>query len=82
MNPKLNHVYFNQKEVMILSMALAGHIEDLKNTENYDWNDQTKKDRKEMLEAANSAMDKLVKHCGAKRELPPYIDGDEKQFLN
>lgn len=81
-NPKFNQVYFNRREVVALSMALAGMLEDLKETDQQNWNDEALKYRKEIKEAANSAMDKLVKFCGAKRELSPYVDGDEKEFLN
>lgn len=81
-NPNFNQVYFNQKEVVALSMALSGMIEDLSASDNYDWNADALKQRKEMKEAANSAMDKLVKFCGAEKTLPDYKEGDEKEFLN
>jgi hypothetical protein len=82
MNPKFNQVYFNQREVAALSMALAGMIEDLEKSDNHDWNEEALKYRKEMKLSANSAMDKLVKFCGAKRNLEPYNEGDEREFLN
>ena len=78
------NVFIKPNEGKFLSMAAVAMIEQLEDTSKnqlINWNPETRKDFKEMLEAGHSLRTKLIKLGFDMRELPPYIDGEEKDFL-
>lgn len=77
-------LYLKPEEGKFLSMAVVRMIEDLKETSQnqiINWAPDARKQLKEMLTAGESLRQKLVKLGFDMRELPPYIDGDENEFL-
>jgi len=78
------NVFLKPNEGKFLSMAVVAMIEQLReNSQNQiiNWNPEARKDFREMLEAGNSLRIKLIKLGFDMRELPPYLDGDEDEFL-
>ncbi len=72
------------KEVAITQMALSGLIEDLEavsTNPSYPFTPDARKDQKDMLTAARSAMKKLADTSGMEVKLDPYKEGDEDEFL-
>lgn len=71
-------------EVMITQMALSGLIEDLESVSkdpSLPFTPSARKDQKDMLSAAKSAMAKLAATSGKEVKLDPYQEGDENEFL-
>ncbi len=67
-------------------MGLARVMEDInamkhKGYENTPWTPEARKIQADIMKACQSAATKLEKFAGYKCELPPYIDGDEDEFL-
>ena len=56
-------------------------INDTAKNQLLNWNPETRKDLKDMIAAGNSLRIKLKKLGFDMRELPPYIDGEETDFL-
>jgi hypothetical protein len=84
MNPKGEQLYLKPDEAKFISMAVVAMIEQLRDTsknELINWNPDARKDLKEMLTAGNNLSVKLQKLGFDMRELPPYLDGDENEFL-
>lgn len=83
---KVERIFFNPNEVMAIGMGLARIMEDMNamkqgNNVNLPWTPEARKIQKEIMAACVSAAAKLEKFAGYKCELPPYIDGDEDEFL-
>lgn len=79
-----NNLFLKPNEGKFLSMSVVSMIEQIyETTKNpkLNWNPETRKDLKDMLEAGNSLRLKLEKLGFDMRELPPYFDGDEEEFL-
>jgi hypothetical protein len=79
-----NNLFLKPNEGKFLSMAVVALIEQLHATStnpNLNWNPEVRKDLKEMREAGNSLRIKLEKLGFDMRDLPPYIDGEEKDYL-
>jgi hypothetical protein len=77
-------LYLKPDEAKFLSMAVVALIEELNSTSknvNLNWNPETRKDLKDMIAAGSSLKVKLNKLGFDMRELPPYIDGEEKDYL-
>ncbi len=77
-------LYLKPDEGKFLSMAVVRMIEDLQDTsknERFNWTPEARKDLKDMLAAGNSLKIKLLKLGFDMRELPPYEEGDEDEFL-
>lgn len=71
-------------EVIITQMALSGLIEDLEDVSSnpqYPFTPDARKDQKQMLSCAKSALEKIAKTSGRLVQLDPYKEGDEKEFL-
>lgn len=84
MNIKGEQLFLKPDEAKFISMAVVAMIEQLQNTATnnlINWNPASRKDLKEMLSAGSSLKIKLQKLGFDMRELPPYIDGEEKDFL-
>lgn len=65
-------------------MAVVAMVEQLRETSQHqliNWNPETRKDLKDMLTAGNSLKIKLQKIGFNMSDLPPYLDGDETEFL-
>jgi hypothetical protein len=83
---KVERIFFNPTEVSAIGMGLARIMEDMnamkKNGyENTPWTPEARKIQADIMNACRSAANKLEKFAGYKCELPPYIDGDEDEFL-
>lgn len=78
------HLFLKPDEGKFLSMAVVRMVEDLKDTSKnqlINWNPETRKQLKEMLSAGESLSNKLLKLGFDMRDLPPYFEGDENEFL-
>lgn len=72
------------KEVTITQMALSGLIEDIEavcNDPKYPFTPEARKDLKDMLQHARSALSKIAIASGALVKLDPYNEGDEQDFF-
>lgn len=79
-----NQLFLKPDEGKFLSMAVVGMIEDLRQSlqnQSVPWNPESRKDMKDMLAAGESLRIKLKKLGFDMRDLPPYIDGEEKDYL-
>ena len=84
MNIKGEHLYLKPDEAKFISMAVLSMIEQLEDTSKnqlINWNPEARKDLKDMVGAGNSLKIKLQKLGFDMRELPPYLEGDENDFL-
>lgn len=84
MNIKGEHLYLKPDEAKFLSMAVVSVLEQLQETSKnqlINWNPETRKDLKDMVAAGTSLKIKLGKLGFDMGELPPYLDGDENEFL-
>ena len=71
-------------EVVIIQMSLSGLIEDLEavsGNQNYPFTPYARKQHREMLASAKSALAKVAAVSGKLVQLDPYQEGDENEFL-
>lgn len=83
---KVEKIYFNPNEVMAIGLGLARVIDDINamkqgDNVNIPWTPESRKIQSDILAACQSAANKIEKFAGYKCDLPPYIDGDEDEFL-
>lgn len=83
---KAEKIYFNPDEVRAIALGLGSVIDDmnaLKKGKLADtpWTPEARKFQKQIITACQSAAAKLEKFTGVKCDLPPYIPGDENEFL-
>lgn len=81
---KAEQLYLKPDEGKFLSMAVLRMIEDLQESQKdvqLNWNPEARKYLKEMVEAGTSLKIKLIKLGFDMSELPPYMNGDEDEFL-
>jgi hypothetical protein len=74
----------NSNEVTITQMALSaliGDMESVSKNQSYPFTPDARKQQKEMLAYAKSALEKLSKASGQLVRLDPYNEGDEDEFL-
>lgn len=74
----------NPNEVAIIQMALGGMIEDLEEVSknpSYPFTPEARKDQRDILSTAKSALAKIVLASGKAVRLDPYREGDENEFL-
>jgi len=79
-----NHLFLKPDEGKFLSMAVVSMVEQLTNTsknQNINWNPEIRNQLKDMVAAGKTLRIKLEKLGFDMRDLPRYIDGDEKEFL-
>jgi len=84
MKLEAKNVFLKPNEGKFLSMAVVAKIEELEDTsknQSINWNPETRKLLKEMLEAGKAVRIKLAKLGFNVSDLPPFIDGDENDFL-
>ena len=84
MNIKGEQLYLKPDEAKFISMAVISMIEQLENTSRnqlINWNIEARKDLKDMIAAGTTLRIKLQRLGFDMRELPPYLDGDENEFL-
>lgn len=84
MSVKVESLYLKPDEAKFLSMAVIAMIEQLHDTAinpDINWNPETRRDLKGMIDAGNSLKIKMQKLGIDTRDLPPYLDGDENEFL-
>lgn len=77
-------LFLKPDEGKFLSMGVVRMLEDLQITsknQKINWTPDTRKQIKEMLDAGNSLKAKLLKLGFDMRDLPPYLEGDENEFL-
>ncbi len=81
---EVKQLYLKPDEAKFLSMAVISQIELLEDTskdQNINWNPETRKQLKEMIIAGKSLRIKMNKIGIDTIELPPYLEGDEDEFL-
>jgi hypothetical protein len=84
MNPKGEQLYLKPNEAKFISMAVVSLIEQIESTskdQRINWNPETRKDLKDMREIGSNLKIKLKNMGFDMRELPPFIAGDEDEFL-
>lgn len=74
-------IYLTKEEYKAVQLGLAHILEDFKQTGLLPWNAESRKDMKDIMTATNSAAAKIEKITGIKAILPPYIDGEEKDYF-
>lgn len=78
------NLFLKPKEQMFVSMAVVSMVEQLENTSKnprINWTPEARKTLKDMLEAGNDLKAKLTKLGFDMTPLPPFEEGDEKEFL-
>lgn len=83
---KIEKIYFNPDEVKAIALGLGRCIDDINamkqgENANIPFTPEARKFMKDISAACLSAAAKIEKFTGYKCELPPYIDGDEDEFL-
>lgn len=78
---KPEKIYFNPDEVRAIAMGLARNMEDIREVGQHPWTPEARKIQAQIMAASRSAAVKLEKFAGIKCDLPPYIPGDENEFL-
>lgn len=71
-------------EVAVIQMALSGLIEDVTEVSQnikYPFTPDARKDQREILQCAKSALSKIAIASGKLIKLHPYKEGDETEFL-
>lgn len=71
-------------EAKFIIMAVSGTVEDLEtnlNDPKLPWTPESRRDMKQMIAAGKSAMRKLSLITGIKEGLPPYVEGEEKDYF-
>ena len=84
MNPKGEQLYLKPSEVKFISMAVLSMLDQLQDSAKnqlLNWNPETRKDLKDMIEIGSNLKIKLKKLGFDMRELPPYLDSDKDEFL-
>lgn len=79
-------IYFNPDEVRAIALGLGRVVDDINAMKrgewaNTPWTPEARKIQGEILRHARAAAAKLEKFTGIKCDLPPYIKGDEDEFL-
>jgi hypothetical protein len=84
MNRESKQLFLKPDEVKFIAMAVLSMIEQLQDTSKnplINWNPESRKDLKDMITAGTSLRIKMEKLGFDMRDLPPYLDGDENEFL-
>lgn len=71
-------------EVAVIQMSLVGMIEDIEEgskNQNFPFTPKARKDMRDILKTAKSALAKIILASGKAVRLDPYKEGDEKDFL-
>jgi hypothetical protein len=74
-------IFFTGAELKAVQMGLGLIMDDFKSTEIVPWNVDSRSTMKEILTAVRSAAAKIEKVTGVSSQMPPYIDGEEKDYL-
>ena len=78
------NIFFLPNEAKIIGLGLASVIEDLneaRSNHSIPWTPEARKEMDDMYKSAKNAASKIEKFCGIKCDLPPYNEGDEKEFF-
>ncbi len=81
---KSEQLYLKPDEGKFLAMAIVAVLEDIRSSAknvNYNWTPETRKDLKDMIAAGTSLRIKLQRLGFNMENLPPYVFGDENDFL-
>ena len=84
MNPKGEQLYLKPNEAKFISMAvlrMLDELQDVSKNQLINWNPEARKDLKDMIESGNDLKVKMKKIGFDMRDLPPYLEGDENEFL-
>jgi hypothetical protein len=79
-----DRLYLKQDEKKFMGMAVLNMLEtmtDMSTDVTINWNPEARKSIKEMLDAGKSVKLKMEKLGFDMTPMPPYEDGDEKEFL-
>jgi hypothetical protein len=79
--PKPPTIFLKPNEAKAVQMALGNMLETLQANDLQPWDPKARKDIAEMKEACRGAAAKIEKITGFSATLPPYIDGEEKDFF-
>lgn len=77
-------LYLKPEEGKFLVLSVLDLLERIKDTSQnpkINWNPETRKQLKDMREAGDSLKRKLVKLGFDMTELPPFMEGDQDEFL-
>lgn len=77
-------LYLKPEEGKFLALSVINLLELLKDTSQnpkIPWNPEARKQHREMMEAGKSLSAKLKKLGFDMTDLPPFMDGDEQEFL-
>ena len=75
---------FTPEEVTVIQMALQNTIEDLETVgkdPTIPFTPEARKDQREILACAKSALSKVQATSGHAVQMDPYKDGDEQEFF-
>jgi hypothetical protein len=78
------NLYLKPEEAKFIGMAVVALVEDLQATSRNQlipWTPESRKTLKDMLDAGTTLRTKLTKLGFDMRPLPPFLHGDEKDFL-
>lgn len=84
MNNTGSNLYIKPDETKFLSMSVVSMIEQLEASakdERLNWNVQSRKDLRDMIDAGKRLKIKMERIGIAMPPIPPYIDGEEKDYL-
>lgn len=84
MSNESKQLYLKPEEAKFISMAVLAMLEDLAATSKnqlINWNPEARKDLKDMVAAGTALKIKLERLGFDMRQLPPYLEGDENDFL-
>ena len=77
-------LFLKPDEAKFLGMAVVAKIEELEESAknpSFNWNPEARKYLREMIEAGKSLRIKMGKLGMPVEPLPPYLEGDEDEFL-
>lgn len=79
-----NNLFLKPDEGKFLALAVIGTLDQLKESMKkplMNWTPETRKQLKEMVDAGTSLSIKLQRLGFNMSDLPPFMDGDENEFL-
>ncbi|MBS1915680.1 MAG: hypothetical protein JST87_05345 [Bacteroidetes bacterium] len=79
-----NTLFLKPDEGKFLALAVIDCLEMIRESsknQTYNWTPETRKMQKEMISAGESLRIKLMKLGFDMRDLPPFIEGDQDEFL-
>ena len=84
MKIKSDQLYLKPDEAKFIAMAVLSEIEtlqDMATDQRINWNPAARKNLKDMIAAGTTLKIKLQKLNFDMKELPPYLEGDQDDFV-